>query len=211
MADNQKIKTSPAVFGVAVSVLLLASRYFGAASGAGPESLNTVIVIAALCLCLHLVRCTSALFQPHVWSTPATVALLALPMATLIVTGLQLIFAKAPSFLSSKPFLTVLIFVSAPVFLCAYFVYISKKLPGNRQLRLFSRILAGVGALYTLLRLLNAIIFPLIEEIAGRQINPAITAVTAWNTHLSFLIYLMAFGGFFLLHAEIRTMNARGE
>ena len=210
MADNQKIKPPPAVFGVAISVLLLASRYFGASSGAGLESLNTVIVIAALCLCLHLVRRTSALFQPHVWSTPATVVLFALPMATLIVTGLQLIFAKAPSFLSSKPFLTVLIFASAPVFLCAYFVYISKKLQ-SRQLRAFSLVLAGVGTLYTLLRLLNAILFPLIEELAGRQINPAIITVAAWNTHLSFLIYLMTFGGFFLLHTEIKTLNARAE
>jgi hypothetical protein len=140
------------------------------------------------------------MYQPHVWNTPATMALFMLPVATLLATGLQLLFLQTPSFLNSKPFLTVLIFVSVPVFLCLYFLYVSAKLPENRQLRLFARILLGVGVVYTVLRLSDAVLLPLISELAGRAINPVILKIASWNKHLSFLIYVMAFAGFFLLH-----------
>ena len=200
MSEKRKNRVSAGVIGIVISAMLLASRYLGAAEGAALGSLNTVLVIAALFLCLHLVRRPSALYQPHVWNTPATMALFMLPVATLLATGLQLLFLQTPSFLNSKPFLTVLIFVSVPVFLCLYFLYVSAKLPAYRQLYVFARILLGVGVIYTVLRLSDAVLLPLISELAGRAINPVILKIASWNKHLSFLIYVMAFAGFFLLH-----------
>ena len=203
MPETEKIRSNSGLVGIVIAAMLLASRYLGAAEGTGLSSLNTVLVIVALCLCLHLVRRTSALYQPHVWNAPVTMVLFMLPVATLLATGLQFLFLQAPSFLTSKPFLTVLIFVSVPVFLCFYFLYVSAKLPDNRQLHLFSRVLLCVGVAYTLLRLLDAVVFPLIAETAGRAINPTILRIASWNKHLSFLIYVMAFGGFFLLHTAL--------
>ena len=200
MSDAKKIRTNPGVTGIVIAAMLLASRYLGAAEGAALGSLNTVLVIAALFLCLHLVRRTSAMYQEHVWNSHATLLLFMLPVATLLATGLQFLFLQTPSFLNSKPFLTVLIFVSVPVFLCFYFLYVSAKLPEHRQLRVFSLVLLGVGIAYTVLRLSDAVLLPLISELAGRAINPVMLKIASWNTHLSFLIYVMAFGGFFLLH-----------
>ena len=203
MPEKRKNRASAGVIGIVIAAMLLASRYLGAAEGAALGSLNTVLVIAALFLCLHLVRRTSALYQPHVWNAPAAMALFMLPVATLLATGLQLLFLQTPSFLNSKPFLTVLIFVSVPVFLCLYFLYVSAKLPECRQMRVFARVLLGVGVVYTALRLSDAVLLPLISELAGRAINPVILKIASWNTHLSFLIYVMAFGGFFLLHSAL--------
>lgn len=203
MSELKQIKPRPGVVGIVVTVLLLVSRYLGAASTTALESLNTVLVVIALILSLHLVRRTSALYQPHVWNSAFTFVLFLFPLLNLLAAGLQLLLKNA-AFLNSKPVLAALILVSVPVFFCVYFIYISGKLPNSRSMFVFSRILASVGAVYMLLRLLDTVLFPLLADRAGLQIPPALLRVAGWNTHISFLIYLMSFAGFILLHNELK-------
>ncbi len=211
MAEFKTIAPRPGIIGLAVCGLMLASRILVAAGGKTMESLNTVLVLIALCLCLHLVRRTSLLFQPHVWHSRVVLLLFLLPLLTLTAAGLQLLLLEAHSFLSSKPFVAVLIFVSVPVFLCLYFLYVSAKLPAARGLRVFSRILLSFGILYTVLRLLDTVLLPFIAKRTTAEIPQVLLTVAGWNTQLSLLIYLMAFGGFILLHGELKTVRTQTE
>lgn len=203
--ENKTVKPYPGIIGAVIAVMLIVSRYLGAAEGAAIGSLNTVTVIVALCLCMHLVRRTSDLTQPHLYSSTFTLVLYALPLATLLATGVQIVLMSTPAFLTSKPFLTVLILLSMPVFLCAYFLYVARTFPTGRSLRAVSVVLLALGCVYVLLRLADAVVLPLIAEAAGKEIAPAVLGVASWNRHLSFVIYIVALFGFIFLHLEIKN------
>ena len=205
MSERKTIKPYPGVIGTVISVMLIVSRYLGAAEGAAIGSLNTVLVIVALCVCVHLVRRTSDLTQPHWWDSPFTLVLYALPLATLLATGVQIVLMSTPAFLTSKPFLTVLILLSIPVFLSAYFLYAARLFPASRSLRAVSVILLVLGCVYVLLRLADAVVLPLIAEAAAKEIAPAVLGVASWNRHLSFIIYIVALFGFIFLHLELKN------
>ena len=201
MSDQtaNQYSVTPGFVGLFACVLLILSRYFSNLAGSGMESLSTVLVIVALCVCVHLVRRTSALFQPHVWSAWQTIGLMALPITMLLLAIAQIILFRTPAFFETRTFSAVLTLVSLPVFFCLYFLYASGNNRGSKRLRVFSRVLLAAGVAYTVLRLLDKVLFPLVSQWAGKAINPAILRAAAWNTHLSFIIYLMCVYGFFIM------------
>ena len=201
MEEKKKIRPQPGVTGIIVSVLLIASRFFGSADSVALRSLNTVLVLVMLVFCLHLVRGASSWRQPHVWNAWNTLALFLMPLIMLLITALQLIM-EPPAFFTSPVFSAALIVLSMPIFLCCYFWYASWLLPENRALKVFSRVLAAAGTLYAILRLTSAVILPLIEQHSGKPSAAWLTAVTGWNPHLSFAISVFSLGGFVLLCAE---------
>lgn len=198
MEEKKKIRPQPGVTGIIVSVLLIASRFFGSADSVGLRSMNTVLVLVMLIFCLHLVRGASSWRQPHVWNAWNTLALFLMPLIMLLITALQLIM-EPPAFFTSPVFSAALIVLSMPIFLCCYFWYASWLLPENRALKVFSRVLAAAGTLYAILRLTSAVILPLIEQHSGKPSAAWLTAVTGWNPHLSFAISVFSLGGFVLL------------
>lgn len=202
MKEVKNPKPNPGVVGIVICVLMIASRFAGAAESAALGSLNTILVIVALILCLHLMRRTSALFQDHVWNAGATCVLMAFPVITLAVTVIQLI-AAPQVFQTSRLIAALLILLSMPVFLCLYFFYISRKLPQFRTMRVFSRILLGLGGVFLLLRLLGDIVFPWIIS-GGHSVHALLSSAAAWNTYLSFAIYVLSLAGFIVLLNDLR-------
>ena len=204
METERNFTLKAGVLGVIVTALLIISRFFSNSTVLAVESMNTVLVIVMLIMCMHLVRATSAQYQAHVWDGRDTLVLFLLPCAMLIITGIQLVM-EPPAFITSKIFSAALILVSVPVFLCIYFLYISIMMPQNRTLRVFARVMAGVGVAYLVLRMLDAVILPVIADAAGKPIHPNILTVTGWNTHLSFFIGVMSMAGFILLLSENKS------
>ncbi len=196
MEERKKITPSPAVWGVAACMVLIVSRALAKAGTAGLGSLSTVLVILALCLCLHLARRTSALTYAHVWNGRASLLLFLLPLGMLLLTVLQLILMRQPGWFASKPFLAVLILFSLPVFFCLWFLYYSAKVAGGAWLRRFAVGLAFIGGVYVLLRLANDVILPLISAVPE-----AVLKVAALNPQVSILIYLIAAAGFIAVAA----------
>ncbi len=190
---------TPGFVGLLACVLLILSRYFSNVAGAGMESLSTVLVIVALCVCVHLVRRTSALYQPHVWNAWQTVGLAALPITMFLLVIAQIILFRTPAFFETRTFSAVFTLVSLPVFFCLYFLYVGGKKRGGKKLRVFSRVLLAAGIAYTVLRLLDKVLFPLISQWAGKAINPTVLRAAGWNTHLSFIVYLICVCGFFIM------------
>ena len=101
MENKKTFRVHPGVVGIAVSVLLILSRFMVNSRMIALESLNTVVVIIMLLLCVHLVRVTSALRQPHVWHARGTLLLFLMPLAMLVITVVQLIM-EPPAFITSK-------------------------------------------------------------------------------------------------------------
>ena len=201
MEEERKFILKPGVLGMIISVMLIVSRFLGFSALMELKSLNTVLVIIMLVLCVHLVRVTSALRQPNVWNAKDTLFLFLLPIAMLAVTLIQLIM-EPPAFITSRVFSAVLIFLSLPVFFICYFLYLSGRLPQNKTLKEFSRILLGTGIVYVVLRLLDDVCLPLIENLSGREIAPVLYKITGSNTYLSFMISILSLAGFIVLFCE---------
>ena len=199
---------TPGFVGLLACVLLILSRYFSNVAGAGMESLSMVLVIVVLCVCVHLVRRTSALTQDHVWNDWRTLCLIALPLTNLVLSAVPLVLQRTPAFFESRAYSAVFTLVSMPVFFCVYFLYAARRLYGNGRLKTFSYVMLGVGAAYTLLRLTDKVLFPQISQWAGKAINPSILQAAAWNTHLSFMIYLLSVYGFVIM---MRAEPAAGK
>ena len=201
MEEKRKFRAHPGVLGIIVSVLLILSRFMVNSGMIALESLNTVAVIVMLLLCVHLVRVTSALRQPHVWQAAGTLLLFLMPLAMLVITVVQLIM-EPPAFITSRVFSALLILVSVPVFLSCYFQYVSAWLPRNKTLRVFSRMMLCAGVVYVVLRLLDAVILPIVEDLSGKTVAPAVYAVTGSNTQISFIIGVLSLAGFILILCE---------
>ena len=201
MEEKKKIRPQPGVTGVIISALLIASRFFGSADSVALRSMNTVLVLVMLVFCLHLVRGASSRRQPHVWNAWNTLLLFLMPLVMLLITALQLIM-EPPAFLTSRVFSAALIVLSMPVFLCCFFWYVSGRLPENRPLKVFSRVLAVAGTLYAVMRLASAVILPLIGDLSGKPVPAWLTTAAGWNPHLSFAISVFSLGGFVLLCME---------
>lgn len=201
MEEKKTFILKPGVLGIIISVMLIVSRFLGFSAVTEIKSLNTVLVIVLLILCVHLVRVTSAMRQPNVWNSKDTLLLFLLPIVMLAVTLIQLIM-EPPAFITSRVFSAVLIFLSVPVFLVVYFLYLSGRLPQNKTLKEFSRILLGTGIVYVVLRLLDDVCLPLIENLSGREIAPVLYKITGCNTYLSFMISILSLAGFILLCCE---------
>ena len=201
MEEKRKFRSHPGVLGIIASVLLLASRFMVNSQMIALQSLNTVVVIVMLLVCVHLVRVTSAKRQAFVWRSWDTLILFLLPLAMLAITAVQLIM-EPPAFITSRVFSALLIFVSVPVFFSAYFWYVSGRLSQNRTLRVFSRLLACAAGVYVVLRLLDDVVFPVIEAGTGKALNPTLLAVSGSNTSLSLLIGVLSLAGFILLCCE---------
>ncbi len=209
MEEKKKFRAHPGVLGIAVSVLLILSRFMVNSRMLALESLNTVVVIIMLLLCVHLVRVTSERRQPHVWNSWDTLVLGLMPLVMLVITVVQLIM-EPPAFITSRVFSALLILVSVPVFLSCYFLYVSARLPRNRTLRVFSRLLLCAGSVYVVLRMLDAVILPIAEELSGKTVAPAVYAVTGSNTHISFIIGVLSLAGFILILCE-HDLRAAGS
>jgi|GEM_PF-1879207 len=211
MKESKNYKLQPAVFGVFICVFLIISRYLGnSGSSSRMLSLNTVLIIVLLCLCLHLVRRTSELFQDHVWISPWAVVLLAMPLINLVITGVQLIIDASAVF-SSGAFSAALIFLSMPVFMCLYFLYLTYKVPDNRPLRAISVVLSVIGIVYIVFRLLSAVIFPAAVS-SGRNINDTLEVICSNYADISLAIYLLSIAGFIISAVSLsRKENSSGS
>ena len=196
MDEKKKNTPFPAVWGLAACMVLIVSRALAKAGTAGLGSLSTVLVILALCLCLHLARRTSALTQPHVWNGRASLLLFMLPLVMLFLTVLQINLMRLPGWFASKPFLAVLILFSLPVFFCCWFLYYAAKVARDMWFRRFAAGLAFIGGAYVILRLANDVILPLIPAVPE-----AVLKVAALNPQVSILIYLIAAAGFIAVAA----------
>ena len=201
MEEKRIFRVHPGVLGIIVSILLLLSRFMVNSQIVALESLNTVVVIVMLLLCVHLVRATSVRRQPHVWNAWDTLVLGLMPLVMLVITLVQLIM-EPPAFITSRVFSALLILVSVPVFLSCYFLYLSARLPHNKTLRVFSRLLLCAGSVYVLLRMLDAVVLPIVEELSGKTVSPAIYAVTGSNTGISFMMGVLSLAGFILILNE---------
>ena len=201
MEEKRIFRVHPGVLGIIVSILLILSRFMVNSQIVALESLNTVVVIVMLLLCVHLVRATSVRRQPHVWNAWDTLILGLMPLVMLVITLVQLIM-EPPAFITSRVFSALLILVSVPVFLSCYFLYVSARLPHNKTLRVFSRLLLCAGSVYVLLRMLDAVILPIIEEFSEKTVAPAVYAVTGSNTGISFMMGVLSLAGFILILNE---------
>ncbi len=206
--NDTRYGVAPGFVGLLAGILFILSRYFSASHGAGLESLSTVLVIVALCVSIHLVRRTSALTQDHVWDGWRTLCLIALPLTNLALSGVQLVLLRTPAFFESRAYSAVFTFLSMPVFFCVYFLYAARRVCKNRRLKLFSCVMLALGGAYMLLRLTDKVLFPLISQWAGKPINPSILQAAAWNTHLSFIIFLLSVYGFVIM---MRAEPAEGK
>lgn len=188
-------KLEPAVFGVIICVFLMISRFLGnAVNSQKLLSLNTVLILVVLCVSVHLVRRTSELFQKHVWNSPWSFVLLLMPLINLVVTGLQFV-ADAPAFFGSAAFNAALIFVSMPVFMCLYFVYIAFKLPSNKVLGKLSVILSVLGVVYIVFRLVSIFAPDLPSEIFSHY------------SELSLVIYILSVACFIFSADPLRRIT----
>lgn len=199
----QNVSLKATVWGYLVSALLIVSRLLSSSQNAGIKSLNSVLIIVILCLCLHLVRRTSSCFYSHVREDKSAFVLFLMPALNLAVTGLGLLSEGLAAVFASPVFSVVLVLTSIPVFLCGYFIYVSSKLPSLKALRVNTAALSALGGIYVIMRLGHTVLFPLLQT-RGQMLSENLLKFFSWNTYLSFIIYLLCIASFYFLSREIK-------
>lgn len=162
------------------------------------QAVNTILVIAIMCTSIHLVRTTAALNHSHVWNDTPLVILWFIPVFNLFIIALQFFGGIFLKIFTGYFFTAIMIFLSLPVFFCLYFLYVSKKLFNNRLLYGISLFSALISVLYVIFRLMDKIIFPLLEE-TGVMINSILRNISMLNSQFSLFLYIIYFFGFILL------------
>lgn len=171
-------------------VLLMCSRHLGSLEANGMQALNHVLVVVILCLCVHFIRRTAGVTRIHVWNDKLLAFLWCLPVFNLIVTAFQLMLGDRPGF-TSPIFLTVSVLFSLPTFFCLYFIYAVRKLCGEKVLKLSCIVLWGFGGAYTVLRLFDRVVFPLLTA-SGMTLNVYLLKTAAASSALSMVIYALS-------------------
>jgi hypothetical protein len=203
---TRKWGLSPVFTGLFCTVLLIVSRFISLypliSSRLG--AVNTVIIIVALCECVHLVRGTSAMFYNHVWNNIPGTILFAMPVSNLLVTAIQLFFNNQTVMLSAY-FTGFLTLVSLPAFFCYYFTfYIKNSVKNNSWLKnaalakVLTTVLPVMGALYTLIRFLDKSLFPYLgtKSVAVPEI---LAKIVSCSSSVSFGMYFLAAAGFVIM------------
>lgn len=195
-----KIKSNilPVIIGCVISIFLIVSFFLPRiwAGNITVESFNTVLVVITLCLSVHLVRKTSAIFYKNVWNSPFFTMLLLIPVLNLIIIACQFIWGELTFF--SHPFFSgVLVLVSLPAFCCYYFsvlFFLTKK---KKNLLLSNILLDLAGGIYIIFRLVDRSLFP-IAEIYGVEIAAFIEKLFSASSYASLVVYVLAFINFII-------------
>lgn len=184
-----KYKFPIAGFGIAACVFLIISRYLGGFTSGGMQALNHILVVAVLCICVHMVRRTASLLYIHVWNDRFLSFLWCMPVFNLLITAFQLISDDKRFFLSPV-FVAVSILFSLPAFFCLYYVFAVVKLCGALPLKICCAVLCTAGGAYTVLRLFDRIVFPQLEA-AGKTVGEGFLEIAAASSPLSVVIYAL--------------------
>ena len=191
--------------GMLIGVLLVVSRFLGDFNERGMNSVNTVLIVAILCLTVHFVRRVSSVRYAHVWESRVTLFFAAAALFNLVSAAVQIIFGAA--FLSSFVFSAFAVLLSLPVLLSLLALYLSFLYPQYRSARALSLASVGLSALYVVFRMGNDVVLPLISYVARKLINPRILSVTAWNKNISLIVLALVFSAMLSLFAELKALQ----
>ncbi len=198
MLEQKKISNRSGFVGCFMSVLLVVSFFLPRIWVDNPtvNSFNTVLIVVILCLAVHLVRITSALFFEHVWNNLRFSFLWLIPVFNLLVTASQFIWGSM-TFMQSPVFLTLLVMFSLPAFCCYYFSVISFFCVKEKRLKISTCILDAAGLLYVLIRLADKVFLPLFEKM-GNDIASLIETLFSVSPWFSLVVYCLSFFSFII-------------
>ncbi len=197
MPEQRKKSMIPGIIGCVISVLLVISFFLPKFRYGSPnvDAINNILVIAILCISVHMVRRTSALFNEHVWHKPEFLALWAIPVMNLLVAAVQLVW-DSQVIARNVLFNVFLIIISLPAFCCYYFSVL-QKYKKDRLFRIITLILDSTGILYFIARLTDKIILPLMM-VSGHDVRNIIGVVEELSPVFSFVIYILSFVNFII-------------
>lgn len=198
MTEQRKQSTVPGVIGCVISVFLVISFLLPRIWDQNPkiEAANNILVIAILCLSVHMVRRTSALFVEHVWHKAGFLILWAIPVMNLLVIAIQLVWDN-PVISRNVIFNIFLLLISLPAFCCYYFSVLQIYCKKDSLFRAITLILDGTGILYFIMRLTDKIILPLMM-VSGHNVRSIIEVVEKLSPYFYFAIYILTFVNFII-------------
>lgn len=209
MIRQRKTGFMPGVIGCFISVMLIVSFFLNMFFGSVAEvvSFNSILVLLILCLSIHLVRKTSALFFDHVWKSIPLLILWLIPVANLVFSACQFIW-NSNAFWQSPVFFAILVLFSLPAFCCYYFTVICLFFNRHKSILVSTVILDAVGLCYCPLSLIYRIFY---SSSTGFSIElPDILEILILDSRwFSFVIYILSFVSFIicakLFNTSLRT------
>ncbi len=198
MIEQKKYGIKPGLTGCFMSVLLIVSFFLPRIweNNSTVESFNTILIVVILCLAVHLVRITSALFFEHVWNNIGFVILWLAPVCNLIIAACQFIWEDL-AFMQGSLFTAFLILFSLPAFCCYYFTVIWLFCVRNKALTVCATVLDAIGMIYILIRLADRVLLPLLEN-TGKEITAFVDSMVSLSPMFSLAIYVLSFINFII-------------
>lgn len=196
--NKQKSNFLPVIIGSIISVFLIVSFFLPRIwqGNVTVESFNTVLVVGILCLCVHLVRKTSAVFYRHVWHSPLFTALWLIPVINLIIIACQFIWGNL-LFMQHPVFSGFLVLISLPAFCCYFFSVLFFVCRRDKKLLISNILLDCAGGFYILFRLFDRSVFPLVEAF-GVEIANFVEKMFSISSYASLVVYILAFVNFII-------------
>lgn len=187
-----KYDFTPGVLGAIASFLLIVSFFLPRIfpGNKGIEAINTVLIVAIMCMCVHLIRRTAAIYHRHVWNSAALVILLLIPAFNLVVTAVQFVSVNL-TFMTSLPFTAVLIVFSLPAFFCYYFIYVARKFNNDIRIKIIAAVMTCAAAIYAAMRFSDKIFIPLAVE-NGVSIPRLVSLIAPKSSSMSLVMYILS-------------------
>lgn len=207
MTVQRKQSIAPSILGCIISILLAVS--FVLTRLKTLSAFNTVLIIVILCMSVHLVRITCALYFPHVWKSVPFSVLLLIPVTYLLVTAAQFIRSNA-TFFGSAVFNVFLILISLPMFCCYYFSVLSFFYKGKHSLKVMTVIIDVAGAVYCFVRLADKIFIPLASN-GTNDLSVVGEVYDVISPYFSLCIYVLAFVNFIIWAKYFGGTQKNGE
>lgn len=206
MQNAVKSKLDPGVIGCVTSVLLIVSFFLTKlfADNHSMAAFNTILIIAAMCCEVHLVRSTSSFLGCHVWNSVPLLCLLIIPIFNLLVVAFQLCGVSFSDFFSRYIFVLFQIILSLPVFNCVYFGTVFPLTKKDAYLKICNIVLFAVSGLYVVFRLTDKVVIPFLQENA-HMIPQWIRNAVSYSSDLSLIAYMISFICFARIFVLIRN------
>lgn len=210
MITQKKYSALPGLTGCALSLLLIVSFFIPRiwADNTTAESFNTVLIIVILCIAIHLVRKTSALFFEHVWHNIGFTVLIMIPIFNIVVAACQFVWGNI-ALMQTPLFTAFMVMFSLPAFCCYYFTVIWLFCKRDRRLMTGATILDAVGLIYCLIRLADRVFLPLAVN-AGKEITDFVSQMFSFSPWFSLAMYVLAFVSF-IVCAKIFSESASNK